>query len=187
MSRHLMARFRHIHSADENGLDFDWQPVEAGGLEGYHAPLENGDLIQLYGLHRRGKKPSNWSYHILGPADPEAKILEKPEGGYGWNRPGIWSVTDRGNSRPWLGSGGQGDLKAEEESDPRLRTVYTDGRQPTMFDNKLDAMRAAEHHYRTLNRMMQGRSSIDSGVDYDEMLRPKPIDDDFGDIFGGGQ
>lgn len=182
MSRHLMARFRHLHAADENGLHFDWQPRSRGNLEGYHAPLENGDLIELHGLPpQRKNEPWKWSYHIMGPPDPEVKMV----GHSGkWSKPGVWTVTDYPHTRPWFGSGGQGDLKAEEEADRRKRTNYTDGRQPTMFDNKLDAMRAAEQHYIALNRMGQGRSSIDSGVDYDDISKPAPLDDDYGPIFG---
>jgi hypothetical protein len=42
---------------------------------------------------------------------------------------------------------------------------------------------------RALNRAGQGRSGIDSGVDYDSHFNrgSGDLDDDFGDIFGGGK
>lgn len=184
MSRHLMAKMRR-HAAGGNGPDFDWQPRPSGGLEGYHAKLENGDIIHLYGLHSKRKgQPSKWSYHIMGAPDPEVQMLSRGK----WSKPGVWTVTDHPNVRPFLGSGGQGDLKAEEEADRSKRTSYTPLRLPTMHHDKIEAMLAAEQHYRALNRTGQGRSGLDSGVDYDQFFKGEDLgDDDFGDIFGGGR
>lgn len=188
-----MAKFRHLHAAGENGLSFDWKPVPMGGLEGYHAKLENGDLIELSGLHRKGR-PSSWTYHILGPHDPEVELVENPNrGGYGWTKPGVWSTLGRQGElgergyRQALGSGGQGDLRAEEEATGKTNQ-YTPLRLPTMHHDKMEAMLAAEQHYRALNRTGQGQSKLDSGVDYDQFFKGEDLgDDDFGDIFGGGR
>lgn len=48
MSRHLMARFRHLHAADGHGLSFDWKPHDSFPLHHY-APLENGDQLWVTG------------------------------------------------------------------------------------------------------------------------------------------
>jgi hypothetical protein len=149
-----MARFRHLHAADGNGLDFDWRQVPMGGLETYHAPLENGDLIELHGLRsKRREGPTRWSYHIMGPIDPEVELVEKPGGGWGHTKPGVWTTmgTNGGKYRAALGSGGQGDLRAEEEATGKTNQ-FTPLRLPTMHHDMHEAMRAAEHHYRALNR-----------------------------------
>ena len=64
MSRHLMARFRHLHAADEHGLDFDWKPYPDGDC--HQAKLENGDLMYALGLHSGG-----WGYEIYNSPFPE--------------------------------------------------------------------------------------------------------------------
>lgn len=183
MSRHLMARFRHLHAAD--GPVFDWKPVPRGGLEGYQAKLENGDMIELSGLPAKRKgQPTKWSYHILGPVDHDVELVEHPGGGYSWSKPGVWSLLGMETGhRQALGSGGQGDLKAKEEATGQTNH-YTPLRLPTMHYDKTEAMLAAEQHYRALNRAGQGRSSVDSGFDYDDFFkREPPADEDF-DIFG---
>jgi hypothetical protein len=146
-----MARFRHLHAADGNGLDFDWRDKPFGHLPGYVAPLENGDSIEMYGLtNRKGGQPPRWSYHILGPRLPDEDLYDEN----GDRKPGPWHHHTDGNGghSQWLGSGGQGHLRRDEESGVAPRNEYTDLRQPTDFDNPHDAMRAAEHHYRALDR-----------------------------------
>lgn len=184
-----MARFRHLRAADENGLHLQWFPgitrrENGSSWENHHAPIENGDLIELHGHHRPGR-PSRWSYHILGPADREVRKNEVNT--EEWTKPGVWSahpVFPHGWA-PWLGSGGQGDLRAEEEADPARRTVYTEGRQPTVFHDKVDAMRAAENHYFSLRRRGQAPAS---DIDYENLVNPRDdLGDDYGDIFGEGR
>lgn len=103
-----------------------------------------------------------WEYHLFGPPldhdDPQ--VLGKP--GYMF----------------FSGYGEKPAMAAEILG----RREWRDG-----LDTHEEAQRAAEQHYLSLNRTTQGRSSIDSGVDYDALLKPAPLNDDFGDIFGEGR
>ena len=106
-----MARFRHLHAADENGLEFDWKP-HWNGTE-YRAGLENGD--SLFVSPWPSKK---WGHEIYGPVK-QSDVLPN----------GIW--THLGGSDDFDSFDGEG---KQTHLDP------------------YDSMRAAEAHYKTLDR-----------------------------------
>jgi hypothetical protein len=109
-----MARFRHLHAADENGLEFDWKP-HSKGTE-YRAGLENGDFIFVTPWPSK-----KWGHEIYGPVkhwtDPAGKARE------------VW--THLGGSDEFDSFDGEG------------KQTYLDPH---------DSMRAAEAHYKTLDR-----------------------------------
>jgi len=80
MSRHLMARFRHLHAADGTGLDFNWRPKRYSWqhpdepASEYHAKLENGDWIQVDNGSGCGPGNGAWGYHLYGSPQSESGI-----------------------------------------------------------------------------------------------------------------
>lgn len=91
MSRHLMARFRHLRTADEQGLDFDWQPRD-DSRHGSQALLENGDWLEV-SRHVPARDPREiWEYTLMGPAVPHDELpgaarMSPSRGGAGTGHP----------------------------------------------------------------------------------------------------
>lgn len=195
MSRHLMARFRH---AGGDGLNFDWKPVERSekrrrAIPGeYEARLENGDHLSVTGRNPGAGHPRgtlSWGYHIHGPFTPRDRIIERVNGVERY-LPGhedkLWMVSPHdppGTQSEWLAGGGHAAFYINEAD----ISPYKPFRRGGDFYDPHEAMRAAEQHYLDLRRQGQGSTVMDSGVDYDSLLRPAPLDDDFGDIFGEGR
>ena len=147
-----MAKFRRLHAADGNGLDFDWQRPDKWSV-GTEAKLENGDWISV--KPHRGR----WEYHLYGPPMPhdhpdyQGKTGVMFFSGYGDKPAMAAEILGRRTGAEGLGS--------HEE-----------------------AQRAAEEHYKSLDR---GGMAASSGFDYDKFFneaKGDPLDDDFGD-FGG--
>ena len=148
-SRHLMARFRHLHTADKHGLDFDWKPQrnphwsDPSSVK-YHAKLENGDSLivddgTICGQHMNNVKNnhSRWGYHLLGPTRPTQELDAEGIESY-WSVP--WIHQD-GEASEVLAQGGHGPSPSHR-GEPRLS-----------FINDPDgAMGSAEGHYKSLNR-----------------------------------
>lgn len=166
MGRHLMAKFRHLRDAgNEHGLNLDWKPAQHGKFPAFEAEIENGDHISMLGAptRKRGRPRGamSWSYAIFGPSVP-------------WDDSGkLWFGDRRNNGRvrEWLTAGG-GHVPPEEGGSVQSETSpYYGKSRPTYFEDHVEAMRAAEEHYFSLGRHGQGPSGMDSGVDYDDILR----------------
>lgn len=157
-------------AAETGGLD--WKYVGGGeddGQSGHEATTELGDLIQT-----DVERPT-----IPNPNGRGGTIdFESPPLGWGY---GIWTYEpfenedgERGNHRH---NGGDGDH------------VWQGNNGKTIYKTHDEAKRAAEDHYYSLdhrNRNAPEPGLNDSGVDYEDLMNPRPdLDDDFGDIFGG--
>lgn len=75
MSKHLMARFRHLRTADGDGLRFDWRPSDLW-TDASKAQLENGDWLHVKPHHGR------WEYSLYGPTRPERPFDPHPDLAY---------------------------------------------------------------------------------------------------------
>lgn len=103
-----------------------------------------------------------WEYHLFGPPMPH----DHPE--------------HQGKTGVMFFSG-YGD-KPAMSAEILGRRTGADG-----LDSHEEAKQAAEEHYKSLNRSGMATSS---GFDYDKYFddaKGAPLDDDFGDIFGGGK
>lgn len=160
MSRHLMARFRHLHAADEHGLDFDWKPRRnphwpEDDTVKYHAQLENGDWLSVddgntcgQGINNLKNNHSRWGYHLHGPNRPITDL--EAEGKDYWSQL-FFHQNDEASEV--LGGGGHGPIP-DRQGNPRL----------TFINDPHGAMWAAEAHYKSLNRQGQAPATHD---DYD--------------------
>jgi len=147
MSKHLMARFRHLHAADENGLNFDWSRI-LGRSASFGAQLENGDHLLAYGYgmpqtddhHDFGPYP-RWGYMLYGPKTRHQSEPNEPDDPKIYhsfaNEPGVYSEL--------------------------LASFMDNDDHPGHYDDQLSAMRAAEQHYMSLNR----RGTTPPAQDYD--------------------
>lgn len=166
MSRHLMARFRHLHAAG-GSLRFQWdrQPDGAimmpGESGGHVARLENGDWLLAYPVGNSG----TWNYLLNGLGAHHDGNPNLPDGPKTY----FQYAFDDGKWSEVLGAGsGGGPHHANAES----------------------AMRAAEEHYLSILNSRRGhKPQAEPGL-YDGLDRrePPPGDDfDYGDIFGEGR
>lgn len=152
-----MAKMRRRQAADEGGFSFDWQPLD-DDRKGSRAFLENGDLMEV-SLHVPHINPREiWEYTLMGPAMSHADLYRTPPG----------------NARMSPSRGGPG----------TGHPILGQGAGVNGFNSHDEARRAAEEHYKSLNRKGMATSS---GFDYDKFFdqdKSAPLDDDFGDIFG---
>lgn len=177
-----MARFRHLHGADENGLHFDWREgVKGHKLPHYHAQLENGDHILALALPVDNGNYS-WGYNIKGPLVPMSREeldrrRDDSDDNDRWQRsPG----EPEGMASQWLAGAGWPELHGDDNPE-----LLWNGRHRVLhFDNPHSAMKAAEQHYLSMDRRGQAPAAHDLSI-YDDISKPAPLDDDFGDIFGG--
>jgi len=171
MSRHLiakMAAYRPVTrtAADEHGLDFDWKSQRnphwpQDDTVKYHARLENGDWLTVddgnacgQGLNNLRNNHSRWGYHLHGPTRP-IKELEAENKEY-WSQL-FFHQNDEASEV--LGGGGHG-------PSPNYRGETRE----TFINDPHGAMRAAEAHYRSLNR--QGVTpSHTQNYDLDDIMR----------------
>lgn len=194
-----MAKFKPQRIAAEVAPDFfpwarddrDWIYGENGiyhpDTEAYHAPIETGHRLRVWDdtINEPHWGPIDDSGYLMGdlPAEPPGSVwravidhgvdhskLHDPEAyaaaGYpadGWH-PGHTVVPD-----------------------PRSKI------RGKAYPTKEKAMRAAEKRFLRdfpidKLRTMKAPAHSDSGVDYDSLINPgQEIDDDYGDIFGGGR
>lgn len=117
-----MARFRHVHAADENGLDFDWRK-HPEFPRSHRAQLENGDHLLAYGYSGGNR----WGYMLYGPRIYDKKNLDDDKVYH--------SYTD------------EPDVHSE-----LLSSFMDNDDHPWHYDDPISAMRGAENHYKSLNR-----------------------------------
>lgn len=132
--------FAYRFAADENGLDFDWakHPTRS---RSYTAQLENGDHLSAYGY---GGDNSLWGYMLYGPKTRSKTDPNLPDGDKTYH-----SYTD------------EPDLHSE-----LLASFMDDGGSRLPHPDPHSAMRAAETHYKSLNRRGAAPSS---GIDYSDL------------------
>lgn len=176
MSKHLMARFRHLRvaSSDLNWQEstdhFDFTPWVIGRSQKTGEPLrmltarsELGDHLTVTNSYTY---PGKYGYTI-------------------WSNPDLNNVTgiktdEAGNlnldfAKP-MANVGHG---TQDSTAPEHRG----------FDSAEEAVEAAEKHYYSFDHSRRQPEQSDSGVDYSDIGRytgREELNDDFGDIFGGG-
>ena len=148
-----MARFRHIHASDADGLHLDWESLEP--YVGHRAQLENGDHTYVFPV---GPNGDQWGYVLYGPKTRYDHNPNVPDGEKSFQR----FTGDSEHVYSELLGGSGTNFRPDQQS----------------------AMRDAEEHYFGMGRRGQAPAS---GLDYERLVNPRQeLDDDFGDIFGGG-
>ena len=123
-------------AADENGLDFDWRG-QAKFPMGRRAQLENGDHMLAYGYSGGNR----WGYMLYGPRIHDETTLDDDKVYHSYSdEPGVHSEL--------------------------LDSFMDHPDHPWHYDDMHSAMRAAEGHYKSLNRRGAAPSS---GVDYSDL------------------
>lgn len=163
MSRHLIARIRHVHAAGGDGLNLDWRRSDAPGEAnapngGWRAQLENGDHAHVYSV---GGDKKRWGYVLFGPKTEHDGDPNVPDG-------------PTTHLRSW------GD--PEGVYSQLLGTASSRHGGVRFLPDPHSAMREAEEHYFGLGRRGQAPAS---DLDYEALVNPRDdLDDDFGHIFG---
>lgn len=162
MSRHLMARFRHLATSSA----FPWRPDDREwvygdyGLyhpntEAYHAPLENGHRLKVWD---DSITESRW-----GALDEQGfRLGELPPEKPGSHWKGGW---DEGEDFP-----NDPDMPGYPNNQhPHWEAVYDENSplRAKAYPSREQAMRAVEQRYRQKYPLGTSTGSHDSGVDYD--------------------
>lgn len=151
MSRHLMARFRHLATSSA----FPWRPDDREWVygdygqyewdtEAWHAPLENGHRLRVWDDSQtepsRGREAEPPSSHWKGGWDEGEDFPNDPDmPGYPNNQHPYWEAV------------------YDEDSPLRAKA----------YPSREQAMRAVEQRYRQKYPLGTSTGSHDSGVDYD--------------------
>jgi hypothetical protein len=147
MSRHLLARFRHLSGGVAGNLRFQWNKQDDGAIMmpgesgGHAAQLENGDWLLAYPVGNTG----TWNYLLHGPKGHHDENPNLPD--------------DPRNYFQYPEHGG------------RWSEVLGAGRQPHHPDPH-SAMRAAEDHYLSIMDSRRGqRPQVNDGYDINQIMR----------------
>lgn len=169
MSRHLMARFRHLRAAERPASEFPWAPddrdwVYGGeyglykpGGEAYHAPLENGHRLRVW--------DDTINEPRWGPLEPGGSRMgdlppEEPGSHWkaGWDE-GVDFPNDP--AMPGYPHNTHPHWEAVYEHDSPLRAKA--------YPTREEAMKAVERRYRQKYPIGSDTGSHDSGVDYSDL------------------
>jgi hypothetical protein len=172
MSRHLMARFRHLHAAEAPSEfpwakdDREWVYGEHGlynpDTEAYHAPLENGHRLRVWDdtinePHWGPLEPGGYQMGNL-PAEPPKSH---------WK-----AVIDHGAMRPndpdaYAAAGYPDDWQPSHTVVNHNRSKLRGKAHPTLEK----AIRAVEQRYRKMFPLGTNTGPHDSGVDYSDLSK----------------